>query len=102
ILWLFDEADFIKKKPPNYFEDFLGLGLSGNIHGKRAKIPGLNIGRFRLKLVSTSFPEKDAITKARYYEERDGSVGGGFLSRFTVTFDYGNKKIRLKKNSSFN
>jgi len=102
ILWLFDEADFIKKKPPNYFEDFLGLGLSGNIHGKRAKIPGLNIGRFRLKLVSTSFPEKDAITKARYYEERDGSVGGGFLSRFTVTFDYGNKKIRLKKNSRFN
>src|SRR5690606_33956809 len=45
---------------------------------------------------------KDAITKARYYEERDGSVGGGFLSRFTVTFDYGNKKIRLKKNSRFN
>ena len=40
--------------------------------------------------------------KARYYENRDGSVGGGFLSRFTVTFDYGNKLVRFKKNRNFN
>src|SRR5690606_10197237 len=44
----------------------------------------------------------DAILKARYYEDRDGSIGGGFLSRFTVTFDYGNKKMRLRKNNTFN
>jgi len=51
--------------------------------------------------VNTSFPEEDAILRARYYEERDGSVGGGFLSRFTVTFDYGNKLVRFKKNHTF-
>lgn len=102
VLWLFGDRDFISDSPKNYFEDFLGLGLSGNIYGKRARVPELIIGDYHLKEVNTSFPEEDAILKARYYEDRDGSVGGGFLSRFTVTFDYGNKKVRLKKNHNFN
>ena len=102
VIWLFDESDFIEESPPNYYNDFLGLGLSGSIYGKRARIPELIIGDYRLTEVNTSFPEEDAITKARYYEDRDGSVGGGFLSRFTVTFDYGNKKVRLRKNHKFN
>ncbi len=102
VMWLFGDRDFISESPKNYFEDFLGLGLSGNIYGKRARIPELIIGDFHLKEVNTSFPEEDAIMKARYYEDRDGSIGGGFLSRFTVTFDYRNKKIRLKKNHNFN
>ncbi len=101
VMWLFDDEGFIKESPKNYFHDFLGLGLSGNIFGKRTRIPELIVGKYRLKDVNTSFPEEDAITKARIYEDRDGSVGGGFLSRFTVTFDYGNKLVRLKKNSKF-
>lgn len=101
VMWIFDHRDFINESPKNYFNDFLGLGLSGNIYGKRTRIPGLSVGSFHLKAVNTSFPEEDAILKARYYEERDGSVGGGFLSRFTVTFDYGNKLVRFKKNRKF-
>lgn len=102
VIWLFDHDYFISESPKNYFKDFLGLGLSGNIFGKRARIPELMVGNYHLKEVNTSFPEEDAIMKARYYEDRDGSVGGGLLSRFTVTFDYGNKLIRFKKNSKFN
>lgn len=102
VMWIFDNRDFIKESPKNYFNDFLGLGLSGNIFGKRTRIPGLSVGSFHLNNVNTSFPEEDAILKARYYEERDGSVGGGFLSRFTVTFDYGNQLVRFKKNRKFN
>ncbi|TXD73204.1 aspartyl protease family protein [Aequorivita antarctica] len=102
VIWLFDDYDFIKETPKNYFKDFLGLGLSGNIFGKRARIPDLILGNYHLKEVNTSFPEEIAIMKARYYEDRDGSLGGGFLSRFTVTFDYGNKLVRFKKNSKFN
>jgi hypothetical protein len=101
VMWLFNGADFITESPPNYYDDFLGLGLSGNIYGKRAKIPELIIGNYRLKEVSASFPEEDAVIKARYYVDRDGSVGGGFLSRFTVTFDYARNKMRLKKNKNF-
>ncbi|WP_347372975.1 aspartyl protease family protein [Aequorivita sp. Q41] len=102
VLWLFDKKGFIKESPKNYFKDFLGLGLSGNIFGKRTRIPKLLIGGFQLNEVSTSFPDEAAITKARYYEDRDGSLGGGFLSRFTVIFDYGNKIVRFKKNHKFN
>ncbi|MCG2418139.1 aspartyl protease family protein [Aequorivita sp. F47161] len=101
VMWIFDKRNFIKDVPKNYFNDFLGLGLSGNIYGKRTRIPRLSVGDFHLKEVNTSFPEEDAILKARYYEERDGSVGGGFLSRFTVTFDYANKLVRFKKNRKF-
>ncbi len=96
------DGEFIKESPKNYFKDFLGLGLSGNIFGKRARIPELIVGNYHLKEVNASFPEEDAIKKARYYEDRDGSVGGGLLSRFTVTFDYGNKLVRFKKNNKFN
>ncbi len=102
VLWLFDHDEFIEETPKNYFKDFLGLGLSGNIFGKRARIPELIVGNYHLINVNTSFPEENAITKARYYEDRDGSVGGGLLSRFTVTFDYGNKRVRFKKNNKFN
>ncbi|WP_051285197.1 retropepsin-like aspartic protease [Aequorivita capsosiphonis] len=101
-LWLFDENNYIHENPKNYFQDFLGLGLSGNINGKRAKIPELLVGEYKLTDVNTSFPEAAAVIKARYYEDRDGSLGGGFLKRFTVTFDYRNNKVRFKKNNKFN
>ncbi|TXD73243.1 aspartyl protease family protein [Aequorivita antarctica] len=101
VLWLFDDDGFIEESPKNYFHDFLGLGLSGNIFGKRARIPELIVGKYILKKVITSFPEENSILKARYYEDRHGSVGGGFLSKFNVTFDYGNNLIRFKKNSRF-
>lgn len=100
-LWLFDERDFIVEDPKNYFNDFLGLGLSGDINGKRTRIPELLVGDYKLTDVNTSFPEAKATEKARYYEERDGSLGGGFLKRFTVTFDYGKKLVHFKKNRNF-
>lgn len=101
VMWLFDEGDFIKDNPKNYIHDFLGLGLGGDIFGKRAQIPELLVGNMHLKKVITSFPEEKAIAQARYYDERDGSVGGGFLGHFTVIFDYKRKLIRFKKNSNF-
>lgn len=101
VLWLFDEADFITEAPKNYFHDFLGLGLSGNVFGKRSRIPELVLGKYLLIDVNTSFPEEDAILKTRIYKDRDGTIGGGFLSRFTVTFDYENNLVRFKKNRKF-
>ncbi|WP_310992606.1 pepsin/retropepsin-like aspartic protease family protein [Aequorivita marina] len=101
VLWLFDEKDFIQENPRNYFYDFLGLGLSGDIHGRRAKIPKVLVGEYTLEDVNTSFPEAEAVLKARLFKDRDGSLGGGFLKRFTVTFDYGNKLMRFKKNRMF-
>ena len=101
VLWLFDEGNYIREQPKNYFQDFLGLGLGGNIFGKRAQITELILGNFHLINVNTSFPEQSATTTARLFEDRSGSLGGGFLSRFDIIFDYGNQIVRFKKNRRF-
>lgn len=100
-MWLFEEFNLIKNNPQNYFKDFLGLGLSGDIYGKRAQIDELILGKIILNNVNVSFPEEEAINNARNFEERKGSIGGGFLNKFTVTFDYPRRKVRFKKNSKF-
>lgn len=101
VLWLFDEDDFLTEQPKNYFQDFLGLGFGGDIYGKRSRIPELTLKDFQLNNVNTSFPEQSSIANARLNKDRDGSVGGGFLSRFNVIFDYGNKIVRFKKNRRY-
>lgn len=101
VLWLFDQKNYIQEMPKNYYEDFLGLGIGGNIYGKRSRIPQISVGDLHLKNVSASFPDEIAITIARTFEKRDGSVGGGFLKRFNIIFDYGNKTVRFKKNRRF-
>ncbi len=100
-LWLFDPEGFITESPKNYFEDFLGLGLSGNIFGKRSQLQSVVFGEIKMPNINASFPNVEAIERAKKVKERDGSVGGGFLSRFTVVFDYKNKKMRLQKNRNF-
>ena len=38
---------------------------------------------------------------ARRFKARNGSIGAGILKRFTVWFDYPNRKLMLKKNADF-
>lgn len=100
-LWLFDETDFILNNPKNYFDDFLGLGLSGNIFGKRSKIRGLRLNSLRLEGVTTSFPDSNTVRNIRSLPQRKGSLGSEVLRRFTVIMDYRNQTMTLKKNSHF-
>jgi len=100
-MWLFNTKGFLIEAPKNYFKDFLGLGLSGNIYGKRSKLKKVIAGNFELNDVNVAFPNKEAIDSLGLYIQRDGSLGGDFLKRFTVTMDYPNKKVMLKRNSNY-
>lgn len=100
-LWLFDEAIGIKEDPPNYFEDFLGLGLSGGVFGKRAKLPYVDLGKYRLKRVNVSYPDSLALKNLVTFPERNGTLGSDILRRFTVIMDYPGKRMSLKKNRYF-
>ena len=84
-LWLFEEGGILSSDPKKYFDDFLGLGFSGNIFGKRSKIDEVWLGDFYLKEVKVAFPDKSATEGIKFFEDRDGSIGGDLLKRFTVT-----------------
>lgn len=100
-LWLFEEEGVLPSDPKKYFDDFLGLGFSGNIFGKRSKIDDVWVGDFNLKEVKVAFPDKSATEGIKFFEERDGSIGGDLLKRFTVIMDYRSNKMILKRNSNF-
>ncbi len=100
-LWLFENSHPDILPPKKFFNDFLGEGLSGAVHGKRAYIESLKIGKFELKRPTVSFPDSSSISYARQFEDRNGSLGAAVLKRFNVTFDYKNKKISIKKGSLF-
>ncbi len=100
-IWLFDYKEFVKDTLLKSFDDFLGQGLSGSIFGKRSKLSQIEIGSFNLKNVKVAFPDKASMENIKFFEERDGSIGGDILKRFTIIMDYRNKKISLKKNSKF-
>ena len=100
-LWLFAEEGVLPADPEKYFDDFLGLGFSGNIFGKRSKIDEVSLGDFNLKEVKVAFPDKSATEGIRFFKERDGSIGGDLLKRFTVTMDYQSYTMILQKNSNF-
>ena len=99
-LWLFREGTHISETPKNYFQDYLGLGLSGSIFGKRAKVAALELGPYRLEEVGTSFPDQEALKNIVFFKHREGSIGAAVLKRFTVYMDYRNKKMYLKKNGN--
>lgn len=100
-MWLFENTHSDIKSPKKYFRDFLGEGLSGMIYGKRSIIKGIVLGKFEFENPTVSFPDSISISNALHFKERNGSIGSNILKRFTVTFDYLNGKMTLKKGSSF-
>jgi len=100
-IWLFDDAILEINLKNKWFDDFLGQGLSGDIFGKRSKIPKMSIGNFEMTNIKVAFPNKESIENIKLFKERDGSIGGELLNRFTIIMNYPLKKISLKKNNKF-
>ena len=98
-VWLFEDERI--QLPKEYYEDFLGKGLAGNIYGKRTKIDGLRIGGFNLEDAKAAFPDMLTFSTIKNLGNRNGSLGGEILKRFNIIFDYPNEKISIKKNSNF-
>lgn len=99
-LWLFEYSNDSIVAPTNYFNDVLGVGLSGTILGKRSRIHSVSIGSFLIKDPTISFLDTISTENARKYKLRNGSIGNNILKRFKVWIDYPNNKIILKKTAS--
>jgi hypothetical protein len=96
-IWIF-ESDTVKVPTPN-FEDYLGRGFSGDIHGKRARIGKFGLGDVHFENPIVAFPDSISIRNLQKVSGRVGSVGGEILRRFTVVLDYDGKRIYLRPNS---
>jgi hypothetical protein len=97
--WIFQNSRI--QVPKKNFEDYLGKGFSGDIEGRRAKISKFTIGEFVFKNPIIAFPDSSSIRNVKMVPDRIGSVGGEILKRFTIVFDYENKKLYLRKNADF-
>lgn len=99
--WLFEGTRANIKAPKKYFKDFLGVGLSGSVYGKRSRISNIKLGKFNIIEPTVSFLDSTTTHTARKFRKRNGSIGAGILRRFKVWVDYPNKVLLLKKNNSF-
>jgi hypothetical protein len=98
-------APFVKQhkfleKYPNAIEAFAGAGIGGEAKALQTRIKSLQIGSFIINepMTGLSTAQKGAFVSEKF----QGSIGGGILKRFRVILDYGNKKMILEKNPSFN
>lgn len=100
-LWLFENDSLSLTVKNNYFDDFLGYGLSGSVHGKRSKIDSFKLKSFALNKPLVAFPDSSYIAVLRKIKGRRGSVGGEVLKRFNITMNYRKARMTLKRNSNF-
>jgi len=56
---------------------------------------------FEIERPNVAYLDSISTMYARSLKTRNGSLGGNILRRFKIIMDYPNKKITLKKNSSF-
>ena len=87
--------------PKKQIDDFLGRGFSGDVFGKRGRIPSISIGTFRFHEPIAAFPDTIATSDIDKIEGRLGSVGSEVMRRFSAIYDYNNNVIYLKKNSNY-
>lgn len=100
-IWLFPTLikNFVYNRPN--IDDFLGRGFNGDIYGKRSRIHNFYIGNFKFEKPLTAMPDEYSIQHVHLVENRKGSVGSEIMRRFSVIFDYSNKKLYLRKNKHF-
>jgi hypothetical protein len=80
-------------------EAVIGWGVGGAARGRPARFGTLKLGDLDLERIAGDLfvGDKGAFTDPNI----SGNLGGGVLHRFTVTFDYANKKMYLVPNAAF-
>ncbi|WP_345110667.1 aspartyl protease family protein [Hymenobacter algoricola] len=78
----------------------LGRGLNGFINGYIGRVPALELGRYRLSSLITSFPDSSDVAM-RASVPRNGNIGFEVLKRFDVIIDYTHNRLLLRPNELF-
>lgn len=86
--------------PPKVLRTQLGRGLSGYINGYMGRVTSMQLGRYYLNNLLTSFPD-DADVRLRTETFRNGNIGLELLKRFSLVIDYPHNRLLLKPNSLY-
>jgi S1-C subfamily serine protease len=85
--------------PKKFIAANLGVGLTGPVNGFLGRVKEIDIGKFKIKDVITSFPGGEQYKALAV--KRDGNLGIGILKRFDVIIDYPDSIIYLKQGPIF-
>ena len=86
--------------PPEHLRTQLGRGLNGTINGFLGRVPALQLGRYRVGNLLTSYPDSSDVA-GRAETFRNGNLGFELLKRFTTIIDYPHNRLLLRPNSKF-
>jgi hypothetical protein len=93
-----EEHDLVAKSDKT-IDVLAGVGVGGKVMGKATRMQSIKIGDFVIPAPLTTL--SSAKAGALSSEKTAGNIGGGILKRFTVIFDYGNKRMILEPNADF-
>jgi len=75
----------------------LGRGITGVVRGYLGRVARMQLGRYRLRSVLTSFPAA-ADVHSRVSVPRNGNIGFELLKRFSLIIDYPHQRLLLRPN----
>jgi hypothetical protein len=86
--------------PPEHLRTDLGRGLGGIISGYLGRVASIQLGRYRLPRVLTSFPDPSQVHQRLqgFEAKRQGNLGYETLKRFDIVIDYPHKRLLLRPN----
>lgn len=84
--------------PEKFIASNLGISLTGPIRGYLSRINEIDLGKYKIKNVITSFPEYDTLKNKLISVKRNGNLGIDLLKKFDFIIDYSSGWIYLKPN----
>ena len=86
--------------PATHLRADLGRGLSGTITGYLGRVGSVQLGRYQLQRVLTSFPDSGQVHQRLRLQDaaRQGNVGYELLKRFNFVLDYPHQRLLLHPN----
>lgn len=94
------DSDPRLRAPAQRLSTDLGRGLTGVVQGFLGRVPHLQLGRYSLPNVLTSFPNSADVHR-RIDVQRNGNVGYELLKRFSLVIDYPHQRLLLRPNQQF-
>jgi len=87
--------------PEKVIRTNLGRGLGGDINGYIGRLGSVEFGKHYFEGVIASWPDRGSFAEILRKTGRQGTIGGGLMSRFTIIIDYFNGNLYYRRNQNF-